>query len=137
MYGGPSYTEKSWQFRRTANTAVEPVRMLKLLRQKQHGKLPSCSENNQEIAIDFAGPFQNAIIARKFLLVFIDHFSGCTLAKHFVSAENPKGHFDWKHFGEKSRMVQKKTKAYFCKHINICLVQTPCTPASRTSENPR
>ena len=52
-----------------------------ILRQKQVGKLPSCSENNQEIAIDFAGPFQNAIHARKYLLVSIDHFSGWPEAK--------------------------------------------------------
>ena len=47
-----------------------------LLRQKQVGKLPKCTEVNQEIAIDFAGPFQNARKVKKYLLVSIDHFTG-------------------------------------------------------------
>ena len=47
-----------------------------LLNQKEIGKLPECRESNQEIAIDFAGPFQNAINAKNNLLVSIDHFSG-------------------------------------------------------------
>ena len=46
-----------------------------LLKQTQVGKLPECQENNQDIAIDFAGPFQNAAKA-KYLLVSIDHSSG-------------------------------------------------------------
>ena len=47
-----------------------------LLSQKPIGKIPESSkENNQEIAIDFAGPFQNAINAKKYLLVSVDHFS--------------------------------------------------------------
>ena len=36
---------------------------------------------NQEIAIDFAGPFQNAIGAGKYLLVSIDHYTGWPGAK--------------------------------------------------------
>ena len=55
----------------------EPGKNIKtILTQKQIGKLPKCVENNQEIAIDFARPFQNAINARKYLLVPVDHFSG-------------------------------------------------------------
>ena len=39
-----------------------------ILTQKQFGKLPKPSEINQEIAIDFAGPFQNAPKAKQYLL---------------------------------------------------------------------
>ena len=52
-----------------------------LMRQKEIGKLPRATEHNQEIAIDFAGPFQNAISARKYLLVSIDHHTGWPDAK--------------------------------------------------------
>ena len=37
-----------------------------ILKQKQVGELPKCTEANQEIAIDHAGPFQNAIGAKKY-----------------------------------------------------------------------
>ena len=33
---------------------------------------PDCTENIQEIAIDFVGPFQNAIKSKKYLLVSVD-----------------------------------------------------------------
>ena len=46
-----------------------------ILNQKQVGELPIRKEANQEIAIDFVGPFQNAIGAKKYLLVSIDHFT--------------------------------------------------------------
>ena len=46
-----------------------------LLSQNQVGELPECQENNQEIAIAFVGPFQNAAKV-KCLLVSIDHYSG-------------------------------------------------------------
>ena len=52
-----------------------------ILSQKQIGKLPESKECNQEIAIDFAGPFQNAINAKKYHLVSVDHFSGWPEAK--------------------------------------------------------
>ena len=52
-----------------------------LLTQKQVGKLPTVSELNQEIAIDFAGPFKNAPAAKQYLLVSIDHLSGWPKAK--------------------------------------------------------
>ena len=52
-----------------------------VLRQKQFGNSPSCPRINQYIAIDFAGPFQNAINARNYRLVSIDHFSGWSIAK--------------------------------------------------------
>ena len=31
-----------------------------ILKQKQIGKLPEAKEQNEEVALDFAGPFQNA-----------------------------------------------------------------------------
>ena len=37
-----------------------------ILKQKQVGKLPQCTDSNQEIAVDFAGPFQNAVKAKKY-----------------------------------------------------------------------
>ena len=52
-----------------------------ILRRSQIGKIPASTEKNKEIAIDFAGPFQNAINARKCLLVSIDHFTGWPEAK--------------------------------------------------------
>ena len=52
-----------------------------LLTQKQFGKLPKASEINQEIAIDFAGPFKNAPAAKQYLLVSVDHLSGWPEAK--------------------------------------------------------
>ena len=47
-----------------------------LLRQKQVEQLPKCNEINQEITIDFAGPFQNEIGAKKYMLVSPDHNTG-------------------------------------------------------------
>ena len=52
-----------------------------LLTQKQIGKLPECKESYQEIAIEFAGPFQNAINAKKYLIFSVDHFLGWLEAK--------------------------------------------------------
>ena len=42
-----------------------------VLKQKQKGKLPEIKEQNEEIALDFAGPIQNAKKANK-VLVSID-----------------------------------------------------------------
>ena len=47
--------------------------------QKVTGKIPE--EQDEEIALDFAEPFQNARESKKFLLVSIDHFSGWQEAK--------------------------------------------------------
>ena len=44
--------------------------------QKVFGKISEVKEQNEEIALDFAGPFQNAREGKKYLLVLIDHFSG-------------------------------------------------------------
>ena len=38
-----------------------------MLRQKQVGKLPEASEQNEEIALDFAGSFQNAKKGKVFI----------------------------------------------------------------------
>ena len=49
--------------------------------QKITGKIPEVKELIEEIALDFAGPFQNAREGKKCLLVSIDHFSGWPDAK--------------------------------------------------------
>ena len=59
-----------------AGKKLKPV-----LRQKQVERLPSCADNKQEIAIDFAGPLQDAIYAGNFLLAAVDLFSGWLEAK--------------------------------------------------------
>ena len=46
-----------------------------LLPQKQFGKIPESEKINDEIAIDFAGPFQVAHKSKKYLLVSIDNKS--------------------------------------------------------------
>ena len=43
--------------------------------QKDLGKIPKPKQQNEEIALDFAGPFQNAREGNKYLLLSIDHFS--------------------------------------------------------------
>ena len=60
---------------KTSGKNIEPI-----LRQKI-GKIPKCKEINQEIAIDFAGPFQIAIRSKKYLLVSIDYYTGWPKAK--------------------------------------------------------
>ena len=44
--------------------------------QSEFGKLPETNEPNEEISVDFAGPFQNAIKQKKYLLVSVDNHSG-------------------------------------------------------------
>ena len=61
---------------KTAGKNIKP-----LLRQTQIGKLPKRTEINQAIVIDFAGLFQNAKGAKKYLLVSVDHYSGWPEAK--------------------------------------------------------
>ena len=46
-----------------------------LLRQKQFGKLETPKAVNDEIALDFAGPYKVTNRARKYILVSIDHKS--------------------------------------------------------------
>ena len=52
-----------------------------ILKEKQVGKLPEVKEMNEEIALDFPGPFQNAKQRKKYFLVLIYHFSGWPDAK--------------------------------------------------------
>ena len=70
---------------KTAGKNTNPI-----LRQSQIGKIPVSLEKNQEIAIDFAGLFQNAIIAQKYLLVSIDHFTGLPNAKFLQKPNTEK-----------------------------------------------
>ena len=44
--------------------------------QNEYGKLPIAEIPNDEISINFAGPFQNAKKNKKYLLVSVDHNSG-------------------------------------------------------------
>ena len=44
--------------------------------QKEFGKFPETKELNEQISIDFAGPFQNAHKQKKYLLVTVDNHSG-------------------------------------------------------------
>ena len=46
-----------------------------LKRQNQFGEIPKSVEPNEEIALDFAGPFQNAEHGKKYMLVAIDNYS--------------------------------------------------------------
>ena len=46
-----------------------------LQKQSEFGKIPRSIAPNEEIAIDFAGPFQNAKHGKKYLLVSLDNFS--------------------------------------------------------------
>ena len=56
-----------------------------LLKQKQFGKIPKSENANDEIALDFAGPFQNAEHGRKYLLVAIDNFSAWPARCHIFT----------------------------------------------------
>ena len=47
-----------------------------MLRQKETGRFAKCNKNNQEKAIDFAGPFHNAINAKKYLLISVGPYNG-------------------------------------------------------------
>ena len=62
------------------------------------GKIPKTKQQNEEIALDFAGPFQNAREGNKYLMVSIDHFSGWPDAK-FLRCPTTKMVIDFlKHF---------------------------------------
>ena len=43
--------------------------------QNEFGKLPAANQPNEEISLDFAGPFHNANIKKKYLLVSVDNYS--------------------------------------------------------------
>ena len=61
-----------------------------ILKQKQEGKLPEAKEQNDEVALDFAGPFQNAEKGKNCLLVSVDRFSGWPDAKFLHSPTTRK-----------------------------------------------
>ena len=44
--------------------------------QNEIGKLPVANSPNEEISLDFAGPFHNAHVKKKYLLVSVDNHSG-------------------------------------------------------------
>ena len=67
---------------RLCDQCLEAGKNLKCIQsQKERGKIPKAKQQNEEIALDFAGPFQNAREGNKYLLVSIDHFSGWPDAK--------------------------------------------------------
>ena len=76
---------------RLCEQCLEAGKNLKyMLKQKQIGKLPEAKEQNEEVALDFAGPFQNAKKGKKYLLVSVDHFSGWPDAKFLHSPTTRK-----------------------------------------------
>ena len=59
------------------NESQRASKNLKCLKtQKEFGKIPEAKEPNEEVSIDFAGPFQNAHKQKKYLLVSVDNNSG-------------------------------------------------------------
>ena len=74
--GGQKYTGNWSRQQNVPISATTQVKTLNpLLKQKRFGKIPKSEKANDEIALDFAGPFQNAEHGKKFLLVAIDNFS--------------------------------------------------------------
>ena len=61
-----------------------------VISQTAKGKIPVAKEQNEEVALDFAGPFQNAKKGKKYLLVSIDHFSGRPDAKFLQKPKSKK-----------------------------------------------
>ena len=51
----------------------KPLKCMKT--QNEFGKLPAANQPNEEISLDFAGPFHNANIKKKYLLVSVDNYS--------------------------------------------------------------
>ena len=61
-------------------------------------KIPEVTELNEKIALDFAGPFQDAKQRKKCLLVSLDHISGRPGA-NFFNGPTPKNLTDFlKHY---------------------------------------
>ena len=57
-----------------AHNAKTQVKKLKTIqKQTEYGKIPAAENHNNEMAIDFAGPFKVAPDNKKHLLVSIDH----------------------------------------------------------------
>ena len=67
---------------RLCEQCLESGKNLKyMLKQKQIRKIPEAKEQNDEVALDFARPFQKPRKGNKYLLVSVDHFSGWPDAK--------------------------------------------------------
>ena len=81
MCGGRACIAKLWELVETTLSVISPVRVSIVVTNEK--KPSGVTEPINQIAIDFAGPFQNAISARKYLLVSIDHHSGWPDAKFF------------------------------------------------------
>ena len=62
---------------KTCTECQNAGKKLKCLKsQNEFGKLPETHDPNEEIALDFAGPFQNTNQKKKYLLVSVDNHSG-------------------------------------------------------------
>ena len=91
-----------------------------LLRRNQKGPLPKCVENNQDVALYFAGPFQNAAGTEKCLLVSIDHYNGW-----------PEANFLGKPFTEK---VNAFLKELIARHAIWQIIRTDPATVFRSKE---
>ena len=58
--------------------------------QKEFRKLPEAKSPNDELSLDFAGPFQNAYKQKKYLLVSVDNNSGWPAAMFFSNPSADK-----------------------------------------------
>ena len=59
-----------------AGKSIKPI-----LKQNNFGKIPTPEETNDEIAIDFSGPFKIAASSKRYLIVSIDSKTGWQDAK--------------------------------------------------------
>ena len=116
---------------RLFDQCLEAGKNLKCIQsQKELGKFPNPKQQNEEIALDFAGPFQNAREGNKYLLVSIDHFSGWPDAKFLRCPTTKKLIVFLKHYNAQFG-VSKKTRtdpgtvfvseefARFCRQFGI------------------
>ena len=56
---------------------IKAGKNLKCLKsQKEFGTIPKAEKPNEELSLDFAGPFQNAPMQKKYMLVSVDNNSG-------------------------------------------------------------
>ena len=74
---------------RLCEQCLESGKNLKyILKQKQIGKLPEAKEQNEEVALDFAGPFQNAKKGKKLFASIGGPFFGMARRKIFTQSDN-------------------------------------------------
>ena len=116
-----------------AGKSVKPV-----LSQKQFGKIPTPITINEEIALDFVGPFKTAHSTKKYLIVSVDSKSGWPDAKFLRDPTTAKvKEFLTKYIADigiprqirtdpetvfKSAKFQDFCRKYFIKHV-ICPVR--------------